>query len=63
MGKTPDYTLKAIENYRKNKDRVTLFLPQGLKKECETVTGEKFGVYVQDLIKKDLEHRKNTVNP
>lgn len=56
MSKTPDYTKKAITNYQKTKDRLTILLDKGTKDKIK----EKYGAgvnmtgYIKDLILNDL---------
>lgn len=54
--KTPDYTRRAVDKYRAEKENLYIYLPKGAKAAI-IATGEKFGAYVWALIKSDLERR------
>lgn len=53
MGKTPEYTKKAVDNYRSKFDFIQLRLPKGTKEKLT----DKGNVndYVIGLIEKDLQ--------
>ena len=58
MGKTPEYTKKAIESYRKNFDFVQLRLPAGTRERMEAA-GLKSADFIAAFLK-ELERRENT---
>lgn len=41
MGKTPEYTKKAIKEYNERHDRIQLTLPKGIKDRIIKATGSK----------------------
>ena len=53
MGKTPEYTKKAVDNYRSKFDFVQIRLPKGTKERL----AEKGNIndYINKLIMQDLE--------
>lgn len=56
MGKTPEYTKKAVANYRKNFDIIQIRFPKGTKEKLS-----KFGninAYITNLVLEDLKKDK-----
>lgn len=56
MGKTPEYTKKAIQNYNNKFDRVAVNLPKGTKERIKELTGKSCNAYISDLVIKDLDN-------
>lgn len=57
MGKTPEYTKKAIADYRKKHDQLNVLLPVGYKdiiKERATLQGLSINAYIKILIDADI---------
>lgn len=57
MGKTPEYTKRAVATYQATKDRVNLLLDAGTKDKIKERYGDKVNIsgYIKGLIKADLE--------
>ena len=53
--KTPEYTRRAVQKYRENKDQINLVLDKGIKARIETLTGEKASAYIKKLVMDDLQ--------
>ena len=53
--KTPEYTRRAVQKYRENKDQINLVLDKGTKARIETLTGEKASAYIKKLVMDDLQ--------
>lgn len=56
MGKTPEYTKKAIQNYNNKFDRVAVNLPKGTKERIKELTGKSCNAYISELVIKDLDN-------
>lgn len=54
MGKTPEYTKRAIDNYKSKFDLVQIRLPKGTKEKI-LESHESVNKYVNELIEKDLQ--------
>ena len=54
MGKTPEYTKRAIDNYKSKFDLVQIRLPKGTKEKI-LESHESVNKYVNQLIEKDLQ--------
>lgn len=52
---TPEYTKKAVSNYRSKFDIIQLRMPKGTKERIQEKTKESLNVYVNRLIAEDLE--------
>lgn len=63
MGKTPEYTKRAIDNYKKSKDLFSLTLTKGTKERIKSKYGENisFNSYFQQLVDADL--KADTIQP
>lgn len=57
--KTPEYTRRAVQKYRENKDQINLVLDKGIKARIETLTGEKASAYIKKLVMDDLQCLEN----
>lgn len=57
--KTPEYTRRAVQKYRENKDQINLVLDKGIKARIETLTGEKASAYIKKLVMDDLQRMEN----
>lgn len=56
MGKTPEYTRRAIDKYTSGKERLSLLLPEGTKAAIEAKRGKvSYNAYILELIRKDLD--------
>lgn len=53
--KTPEYTRRAVQKYRENKDQINLVLDKGTKERIETLTGKKASAYIKALVLDDLQ--------
>ena len=53
--KTPEYTRRAVQKYRENKDQINLVLEKGTKERIETLTGKKASAYIKALVMDDLQ--------
>lgn len=53
--KTPEYTRRAVQKYRENKDQINLVLEKGTKEKIETLTGKKASAYIKALVMDDLQ--------
>ena len=53
--KTPEYTRRAVQKYRENKDQINLVLDKGIKARIEALTGEKASAYIKKLVMDDLQ--------
>lgn len=59
MGKTAEYTKRAVDNYRKNFDFVQVRLDKGEKERIERIISpQKMNEYIKQLIYADLEKKK-----
>lgn len=56
MTKTPDYTIRAIANYQKTKERVTILFDKGTKEAIYKKYGEniQLSTYIKKLVDADL---------
>lgn len=59
MGKTPDYTKKAVDNYRSKFDIVQLRLPKGTKEKVKNhlKNNENISDYINRLIIQDINDK------
>lgn len=57
MGKTPEYTKKAVAEYQKKYDRVNILLPKGTK-EAIKEAGESVNGLVNRLLAEYLKDQK-----
>ena len=57
MAKTPDYTRRAVENYRNKFDLIQVRLPKGTKERIINA-GEVANDYITSLVLADLERRE-----
>lgn len=59
MGKTPDYTKKAVDNYRSKFDIVQLRLPKGTKEKVKNhlKNNENISDYINRLIIQDINNK------
>ena len=55
MTGTPEYTKRAVNNYRNKFDVIQLRMPKGTRERIEAKTSETLNVYINRLIKNDLE--------
>ena len=55
MTPTPEYTKRAVNNYRNKFDVIQLRMPKGTRERIEAKTSETLNVYVNRLISEDLE--------
>lgn len=55
MGKTPEYTKKAINNYNSKFDRIAVNLPIGTKDKIKELTGKSCNAYISALVLADLD--------
>lgn len=53
--KTPEYTRRAVQKYRENKDQINLVLDKGTKEKIEKLTGKKASAYIKALVMDDLQ--------
>lgn len=58
MATTPEYTKRAVNNYRNKFDLVQLRMPKGTRERIEAKTTETLNVYINRLISKDLEQQE-----
>ena len=56
MAKTPEYTKRAIQNYNKKFDRVSVNLPKGTKGRIRELTGSSCNAFINRLVKDELMH-------
>lgn len=61
MAKTPDYTRRAVDNYRKNKDFIQIQLPAGTKAELESIINRKAAGYISEMVLQKLEELKRKI--
>ena len=59
MAKTPEYTKRAIDNYRNQFDMVQIRLPKGTKERIKDLTGESCNAYISKLVMESLEKIEN----
>lgn len=59
MGKTPEYTKKAINNYNSKFDRIAVNLPIGTKDRIKELTGKSCNAYISALVLADLDRVEN----
>lgn len=57
MAKTPEYTRRAVENYRNKFDLIQVRLPKGTKERIINA-GELANDYITTLVLADLERRE-----
>lgn len=55
MAKTPSYTKRAIDNYRKKFDFIQIKLDKGMKELIESKTGEKASAYISKIVNEQLK--------
>ena len=55
MTPTPEYTKRAVNNYRSKFDVIQLRMPKGTRARIEAKTKETMNAYVNRLISEDLE--------
>lgn len=53
--KTPDYTRKAIDNYNKKFDRITVNFPKGTKERIKELTSKTAGGFAVECVIKELD--------
>lgn len=56
--KTPEYTRRAVDNYRKQRDSITVLLPKGTKERIRAATGDSLNAYIVSVVLSDLETRE-----
>lgn len=61
MAKTPEYTRRAVDNYRKSKDFIQIQLPAGTKAELESIINRKAAGYISEMVLQKLEELKSGV--
>lgn len=59
MAKTPEYTRRAVDNYRKSKDFIQIQLPAGTKAELESIINRKAAGYISEMVLQKLEELKS----
>lgn len=59
MAKTPEYTRRAVDNYRKRKDFIQIQLPAGTKAELESIINRKAAGYISEMVLQKLEELKS----
>ena len=59
MAKTPEYTRRAVDNYRKSKDFIQIQLPAGTKSELESIINRKAAGYISEMVLQKLEELKS----
>ena len=56
---TPEYTRRAIDNYKNKFDIINVRLPKGTKDRIKkTIKTESINNYIVELVKKDLEQKE-----
>lgn len=56
---TPEYTRRAINNYKNKFDIINVRLPKGTKDRIkETIKTESINNYIVELVEKDLEQKE-----
>lgn len=55
MSKTPEYTKRAIQNYNKKFDRVSVNLPKGTKGRIRELTGSSCNAFINRLVTDKLQ--------
>lgn len=65
MTKTPEYTKRAIANYQKTKERVTVLFDKGTKEAIVNKYGPdvQISTYVKKLVDKDLKEPTAAKDP
>lgn len=58
MGTVPDYTKRAINNYNKKFDRISVNLPKGTRDRINELTGMSANKYIAALVIGDLDQRE-----
>ena len=53
--KTPSYTRKAVDEYNKKFDRVTVNLPKGAADQIRTKAGKTPAAWCREVLTKELE--------
>lgn len=61
--KTKEYTRRAIDKYRENKDVIYLTLEKGTKEKIETMTGEKAGAFIRKIVMEKIKDLENGPEP
>lgn len=59
MAKTPEYTRRAVDNYRKSKDFIQIQLPAGTKAELESIINRKAAGYISEMVLQRLKELKS----
>jgi hypothetical protein len=55
MAKTADYTIQAISDYQKRKDRIALLADKGTEDRIKAVTSKSINDYIMSLVYAQLE--------
>jgi len=55
MAKTAGYTMQAISDYQKRKDRIALLAEKGTKDRIKAVTNKSVNEYIMSLVYEQLE--------
>ena len=63
MGKTPEYTKKAINNYNAKFDRIAVNLPKGTKERIKELTGQSCNAYISSLVIAELQRIEDPMTP
>lgn len=63
MTPTPEYTKRAVNNYRNKFDVIQLRMPKGTRERIEAKTSETLNIYVNRLIVEDLERKEAKTDP
>lgn len=64
MKNTPEYTKKAVKNYREKFDVVQLRLPKGKKEDIEKIAdGKSVHDFIVDCILNAIKNESNTQDP
>lgn len=58
MGKTPEYTKKAVKKYDSKFDKVLIRLPVGTAEKIRSEIGISCNAYINQLVMEDLKKRK-----
>ena len=58
MGKTPEYTKKAVKKYDSKFDKILVRLPQGIADKIRSELGISCNAYINQLVTEDLKKRK-----
>lgn len=63
MPKTPEYTKRAIDNYRNKFDMVQIRLEKGTKDKIKELTGKSCNAYITELVLADLARLEASAAP